>query len=113
MLSMVYFHCKTRNAAKSVILGRKNLKKVPQNPGGTDICVCAVYIYYVYINTHTYSIYFENIYVSIFIYLIYKHNIFLKYIHACVYLYIHNKYTQYTLVYYANKKMIINIISFK
>ncbi len=23
-------------AAKSVLLGRKNLKKVPQNPGGTD-----------------------------------------------------------------------------
>ncbi len=48
MLSMVYFYCKTiRNAqisphilrkatAKSVILGRKNQKKVPQNPGGTD-----------------------------------------------------------------------------
>ncbi len=41
MLSGVYFHCKTiRNAAnitaKSVILGRKNLKKVSRNPGGTD-----------------------------------------------------------------------------
>ncbi len=24
-------------------------------------CVCTVYIYYVYINTHSYSIYFENI----------------------------------------------------
>ncbi len=30
-----------------------------------NICVCAVYIYYVYINTHTYSIYFENIYMYI------------------------------------------------
>ncbi len=47
MLSMVYFHGKTiRNAAnipqivrnttaKAVILGHKNLKKVPRNPGGT------------------------------------------------------------------------------
>ncbi len=26
------------------------------------MCVCLVYIYYVYINTHTYKIYFENIY---------------------------------------------------
>ncbi len=25
--------------AKSVILGRKNQKKVPRNPGGTDICL--------------------------------------------------------------------------
>ncbi len=25
-------------------------------------CVCSVYIYYVYINTHTYSMYFKNIY---------------------------------------------------
>ncbi len=67
MLSMVYFYCKTiRNAqisshilrkaaAKSVILGRKNQKKVPQNPGGTDqdtwcttseryMCTCIQYI---------------------------------------------------------------------
>ncbi len=47
MLSMVYFHYKTiRNAENfeksrnkiifQVILGRKNLKKVLQNPGGTD-----------------------------------------------------------------------------
>ncbi len=26
-----------------------------------DIFVCTVYIYYVYLNTHTYIIYFENI----------------------------------------------------
>ncbi len=26
-----------------------------------NIYVCTVHIYYVYINTHTYSIYFENI----------------------------------------------------
>ncbi len=47
MLSMAYFHCKKirrhklqckflkKAAAKSVILGRKNQKKVPLNPGGT------------------------------------------------------------------------------
>ncbi len=33
-----------------------------------NISVCTVYIYYVYINTHTYSIYFENIYMYIFIF---------------------------------------------
>ncbi len=35
--------------------------------------VCAVYIYYVYINTNTYSIYFENIYMClhVYIYIIY------------------------------------------
>ncbi len=32
-----------------------------------NICVCAVYIYYVY--THTYSIYLENIYMSVFIFI--------------------------------------------
>ncbi len=31
------------------------------------VCIMCIYIYYVYINTHTYSIYFENIYISIFI----------------------------------------------
>ncbi len=33
------------------------------------ICMCTVYIYYVYINTHTYSIYFENIYMFIHLYI--------------------------------------------
>ncbi len=28
--------------------------------------MCIVYIYYVYINTHTYSTYFENIYMYLF-----------------------------------------------
>ncbi len=28
--------------------------------------MCTVYIYYVYINAHTYSVYFENIYTFIF-----------------------------------------------
>ncbi len=38
-----------------------------------NICVCAEYIYYVYVNTHTYSIYFENVYIYInIIYIIYK-----------------------------------------
>ncbi len=36
-----------------------------------NICMCTVYIYYVYINTHTntYSIYFDNIYMHIHIYI--------------------------------------------
>uniref|UniRef100_A0A8C1JDB4 Period circadian protein homolog 2 n=1 Tax=Cyprinus carpio TaxID=7962 RepID=A0A8C1JDB4_CYPCA len=34
-----------------------------------NICMCTLYIYYVYINTHTYSKYFENIYMCIFIFL--------------------------------------------
>ncbi len=65
--------------------------------------MCSVYIYYVYINTHTYSIYLENIYTYLhvymyihivyIIYLIYKRNIFFWniYMHVCVF--IHNKYT--------------------
>ncbi len=32
-----------------------------------NICVCSVYIYYVYINTCTYSIYFEK-YIHVFTY---------------------------------------------
>ncbi len=31
--------------------------------------VCSVYIYYVYINTHTYSIYLENIYMYLNVYI--------------------------------------------
>ncbi len=34
-----------------------------------NISVCSVYIYYAYINTYTYSIYFENIYMSIFMFI--------------------------------------------
>ncbi len=47
--------------------------------------ICVLFIYYVYINTHTYSIYFENIYmyIHLFTYIIYIF-FFLKYIHACV-----------------------------
>ncbi len=33
-----------------------------------NICVYTVYIYYVYVNTHTYSIYFENISMYIYLY---------------------------------------------
>ncbi len=65
-----------------------------------NICICTMNIYYVYINTHTCSIYFENVYMylHVYIYIIYKcisykHTIFLKYIHACVWIY--NKCTQY------------------
>ncbi len=38
--------------------------------------VCAVYIYFVYIKTHTYSIYFENIYMYLHVY-IYIHIIYI------------------------------------
>ncbi len=34
-----------------------------------NICMCTVFIYYVYINTHTYSIYLENIYMYIHLYI--------------------------------------------
>ncbi len=38
---------------------------------------------------------------------------FLKYIHACVciYIYVHNKYTQYTHIYYVNKNFILDAIN--
>ncbi len=61
--------------------------------------VCTVHIYCVYINTHTYSKYFENIYMYIFIFLYYtlcifnKYKLFLKYIHACVCIYIYTVHT--------------------
>ncbi len=57
-----------------------------------------MYISYVYINTHTYSIYVENVYAYIYIhiisilfieiYLIYKRNIFFLnvYMHGCVFI---------------------------
>ncbi len=74
------------------------------------IYVCAVYIYYVYINTHTCMyIIKKNV---MFTYDMCIYNI--KYIHVnpckyfqniycIVYFYIHNKYTQYTHIYYVNK----------
>ncbi len=34
-----------------------------------NICVYTVYIYYVYLNAHTYSIYFENISMYMFIFI--------------------------------------------
>ncbi len=45
-----------------------------------NICVCSVYIYYVYINIHTYSIYFENIYVFTCLYYIQINYMINKYI---------------------------------
>ncbi len=33
-----------------------------------NICMFTVYIYYVYINAHTYSKYFENIYMYLHLY---------------------------------------------
>ncbi len=62
------------------------------------IYVCSVYIY-VYINIHTYSIYFENIYMYLhfYIYVIYiinKYSLYIKikifwniYMHVCVFIY--------------------------
>ncbi len=40
--------------------------------------MCTVYIYYVYINTNTFSIYFENIYMHLLDY-IYIHIIYIIY----------------------------------
>ncbi len=74
-------------------------------------CVCIVYIYYVFINTDTYSVYFENIYVFAcihfihIIYIIYTYRLLniqiyfflLKYIHACVCICTH--------IYYVNKNL--------
>ncbi len=71
------------------------------------MCVCIVYIYYVYINTQTHYIFRKYLHICIYIHIIYiiykyikkyKHTLFfLTYIHACgVYLYIPNKHTQYT-----------------
>ncbi len=40
----------------------------------------------------------------IYIYIIY-------YSFMCVYLYIHNKYTQYTHIYYVNKNFILDVIN--
>ncbi len=43
-----------------------------------NIWVCTVYIYYAYINTHTYSKYFENVYMHLHVY-IYIHIIYIIY----------------------------------
>ncbi len=40
--------------------------------------MCVLYIYYVYIKAHTYSIYFENIYMYLHVY-IYIHIIYIMY----------------------------------
>ncbi len=84
----------------------------------------SVYIYYVYMKIHTYSIYFENTYMylqvfifllynlyDIEIYLIYKQHIFIKYIHAWVCTHIHNNYTQYTQYIIYTKTFILDAIN--
>ncbi len=77
------------------------------------MCVCTVYIYCVYINTHTCMYKFQNNFyfyiLHIFFYNINYMNIntckYFQYIYfMCVYLYIHNKYRQYTPI-YANKTL--------
>ncbi len=72
------------------------------------VCVCTVYIYYVYINTHTCMFIFKKNMLRLYIKYIYTLYQLYKYIHLntckyfqnrccmCVCLYIHNKYTQYT-----------------
>ncbi len=69
------------------------------------------FIYYVYKYTHTVYFLKINVYTCIYLYyyvILYINifnisHIFLKYMHACLYFYIHNKYTQYTLIYFVNK----------
>ncbi len=77
--------------------------------------MCAVNIYYEYINTNTCMYIFRKyLYLYSYIthtqththmYLIYKHNIFVLNIYTCMclYLYIHNKYTQYKNIYCVKK----------
>ncbi len=84
--------------------------------------MCTVYIYYVYINAHIYSIYLENIYMDIHLYIyilifyiIHKYikynKFFLNiYIYAFIYIYIyirnmHNIHTCYV------KKNILDVIN--
>ncbi len=63
-----------------------------------NICMCTVFIYYVFINTHKHTVYSLKIFMCIYIYkfiflyyiyLMYKHNIFFLniYMHVFVFLY--------------------------
>ncbi len=45
-----------------------------------SFCLHIMCVYCVYINTHTYSIYFENIYMYLHVYIIHIINIIYKYI---------------------------------
>ncbi len=72
-----------------------------------NICVCAVYSYYVSINTHSYSIYLENIYMYLYVYI---YIIFLTFIHAYVCIYLH-KYTQHTHILCKQKTFILDAIN--
>ncbi len=54
--------------------------------------------YYVILYIHICNIYILNIFSEI-------------YTCMCLYLYIHNKYTQYTHIYYVNKTFILNAIN--
>ncbi len=81
--------------------------------------VCTVYIYYVYINTHTCIYIFKKNMSHLYIKYIYIwYNLYeYKYIYVntckyfqnmccmCVSLYMHNKYTQHTHIYYVNKNL--------
>ncbi len=62
-------------------------------------CICNVFIYYVYINTHTHTVYILKIFTCIRIYIIIFYIIckYILHINITFFLkYIHNKYTQYT-----------------
>ncbi len=57
-----------------------------------NICMCTAFIYYVYINRHAFSIYFENIYMHI---------------HLCIYIIIF--YIIYKYIEYINNIFFLNI----
>ncbi len=65
-----------------------------------NICMCTVlYIYYVYINTHTYSVYLKNIYIYTHIYILYYIFIYFIYKHKKYFLYdFHNNYFFFLLL---------------
>ncbi len=77
-----------------------------------NICVCAVYIYYVYINTHTCMYIFNTNILCLYIKHLYIYindmnkntcKYFLNIYCICVSLYLHNKYTQHTHIDYVHK----------
>ncbi len=61
------------------------LKSTSQLVGATP-SVYGVYLLCMYINVHSYSIYFENIYLYLHVYIYIVYHFFLKDINACVYI---------------------------
>ncbi len=62
----------------SVVKQLITINRIPKSFCLHNIYVCTVYIYYVYLNTHTCIIYFENIYMYLYVY-IYIHIIYIIY----------------------------------